>query len=180
MKGTISYGLRLRASSHTNLIGFADAGYGSDQDDCRSQHGFAIYYGSNLISWASTKQRVVARSSTEAEYRALAATTAEVLWLQQLLRELDRPLKTPPLLLCDNLSATFMTHNPVLHKRSKHIHIDYHFVRERVASKELLVRHVQSVDQMPTFLLRRLAHNAFFFYGPSFMFFLDHDLARGY
>nr|KAJ0190963.1 hypothetical protein LSAT_V11C800427270 [Lactuca sativa] len=76
-----------------------------DKDDSRSQYGFAIYHGSNLISWTSRKQKVVARSSTESEYRALAYTAAELIWLKQLLHELHFPITGPPLLLCDNVET---------------------------------------------------------------------------
>jgi hypothetical protein len=79
----------------------------------------------------------VSRSSTEAEYKALANATAEMLWVQKLLAELG--IQHPPKarLWCDNLDATYLSANPVFHARTKHIEIDFHFVDERVAQKLL-------------------------------------------
>ncbi|CAH9115485.1 unnamed protein product [Cuscuta epithymum] len=161
LKGTISTGLHLRPCTDNRLVAFSDAGWASDIDDCRSQHGFAIYYGGNLISWASKKQHVVAKSSTEAEYRAIAFTSTELIWIQQLLRELQAPLNIPPILLCDNLSATYMVANPVFHQRSKHIKIDYHFVREQVADGSLIVRHVPALDQIADIFTKAVGNSRF-------------------
>ncbi|RVW92289.1 Retrovirus-related Pol polyprotein from transposon RE2 [Vitis vinifera] len=81
---------------------------------------------------APRNNELLLRSSTEAEYRALANAASETVWLNSLLHELGFPLKVPPLLLCDNLSATHLSFNPVNHSRMKHIQIDLHFVRELV------------------------------------------------
>ncbi|WMV12772.1 hypothetical protein MTR67_006157 [Solanum verrucosum] len=95
LKGSIHDGLLLRPMSDSSLVAFSDAGWISDLDDSRSQHGFALFYGGNLISWSSRKQKVVTRSSTEAEYRALAFATTELSWVQQLISELHAHLTTP-------------------------------------------------------------------------------------
>ena len=91
-----------------------------------------VYFGPNLVTWASKKQPTVSRSSTEAEYRALAYTTADLQWILYLLRELGISLRQPPTLRCDNVSATYLASNKVLHARTKHIEVDYHFMRESV------------------------------------------------
>ena len=100
-------------------------------DDRTSTSAYITFLGSNPISWSSKKQRVVARSTTKAEYRALANGASETLWLLALLHELGFPLKVPPL-LCDNLGATHLSFNPVHHSTMKHIQIDLHFVRNQV------------------------------------------------
>lgn len=161
LKGTINHGFLINASSQTQLRAYSDAGWMSDPDDYRSQYGFAIYFGPNLISWTSRKQRVVARSSTEAEFRALAYTTAELVWLQQLLADLGIHVSQPPLLLCDNVGATFMTANPVIGSRSKHIHLDFYFVRERVEAGLLKVVHVSSGDQIADIFTKSLSSTSF-------------------
>lgn len=106
-----------------------------------------MFFGSNLISWSARKQPTVSRSSTEVEYKSMANATAEVIWVESLLRELGvRPLQVP-CLWCDNLGATYLSANPVFHARAKHIEIDFHFVCERVWKKQLRVRLISTDDQ---------------------------------
>ena len=107
-----------------------------------------MFFGSNLVSWSARKQATVSRSSTEAEYKSMANATAEVIWLESLLKELGISLQQPPVLWCDNLGATYLSANPVFHARSKHIEIDFHFVRERVTNKQLQIKLISTGDQL--------------------------------
>jgi hypothetical protein len=86
--GTISLGLQISKSSSTVVTAFSDADWAGCPDDRRSTGGFAVYVGSNLVSWNAKKQATVSRSCTEAEYKSLANATAEVMWVQTLLDEL--------------------------------------------------------------------------------------------
>ncbi|GJS86351.1 GDSL esterase/lipase-like protein [Tanacetum coccineum] len=134
LNGTLHHCLHFKPTKAKGLHAFSDSSWNSDIDDSRSQYGFAIFHGANLISWTSRKQKVVARSSTEAEYRSLAYTTAELMWLKLLISDLCAPLTVSPLLICDNVGAIFMTKNPVISTRSKHIALDFHLLREQVES----------------------------------------------
>ena len=102
----------------------------------------------------------MSRSSTEAKYKALANATAEIIWVKAMLKELGIYAQTP-CLWCDNLGATYLSANPVVHARTKHIEIDYHFVRERVASKELDIRFIPSKDQVVDGFTKALATRQF-------------------
>ncbi|GJX48354.1 putative RNA-directed DNA polymerase [Tanacetum coccineum] len=126
----------------TSLEAFSDADWARDSHDRRSTGGFAIYLGSNLISCTARKQRTVSCSSTEAEYKALAYTVAELTWLQALLHELGIRPSSTPILWCDNRGATYLSTNPIFRARTKHVEIDYHFVREKVAQGDLRVQHI--------------------------------------
>ncbi|RVW20804.1 Retrovirus-related Pol polyprotein from transposon RE1 [Vitis vinifera] len=94
------------------------------------------------------KLKVVARSSTESEYIALAHTVAEVTWLQGLLKELQVPNFSCPVICCDNIGATCIVANPVAHALTKHIEVDVHFVRDKVLQKELDIWYVPTEDQI--------------------------------
>ena len=148
LKGTISVGLCINKSDSTLVSAFSDADWAGCPDDRRSTGGFAVFFGSNLISWSAKKQATVSRSSTEAEYKALANATAEIIWVQTLLQELGVSQSRAACLWCDNIGATYLSANPVFHARTKHIEVDYHFVRERVAQKLLDVRFIPSGDQL--------------------------------
>jgi hypothetical protein len=89
----------------------------------------------------------VSRSSTEAKYKAIANTTTAIMWIQTLLQELGVPHPSVASLWCDNLGATYLSANPMFHARMKHIEVDYHFVRERVARKQLKIRFISTNDQ---------------------------------
>ncbi|CAM8990456.1 unnamed protein product [Rhodiola kirilowii] len=154
IKGTIDTGLKFRQSSLTRLSIFTDVDWAGCSDDRRSTGGFAIFLGPNLISWNAKKQPTISRSSTEAEYKALANGTAEATWIESVLKELGIKQNQPPILWCDNLGATYLTANPVFHARTKHIEIDFHFVREKVAQGALDVRFISTKDQLADVLTK--------------------------
>ncbi|KAK1665948.1 hypothetical protein QYE76_054107 [Lolium multiflorum] len=127
--GTMGYGLSLHASPSTltDLVAYSDADWAGCPDTRRSTGGYCVYLGSSLVSWSSKRQPTVSRSSAEAEYHAVAECT----WLRQLLSELSCPVDKATVVFCDNVSAVYLSANPVHHRRTKHIELDIHFVRLR-------------------------------------------------
>ena len=165
VKGTLHFGLTFTASSSPPwLVAYSDVDWAGCPDTRRSMSGYSIFLGSNLVSWSAKKQPTVSRSSCESEYRALAFTAAEVLWLTHLLHDLQVPMINKPLLLCDNKSAIFLGSNPVSHKRAKHIDIDYHFLRELVTASTIHVQHVPSHLQLADIFTKSVSKDLYAFF----------------
>ena len=120
-----------------------------------------MFLGDNLVSWSSQHQNTISPSSAEAEYRVVANTVAEASWLCQLLQELHTPLHQATLVYCYNISAVYMSSNPVQHQRTKYIEIDLHFVRERVSVGDLRVLHVPTSSQYADIFTKGLPSSVF-------------------
>lgn len=157
LKQTIFHGIQITNAGTPILRTYSDADWAGNIDDRTSTSAYISFLGSNPISWSSKKQRAVARSTTEAEYRALANAASETMWLSTLFKELKFSVKESPQLLCDNLGATHLSFNPVNHSRMKHIQIDLHFVRDLVQKGSLHVRHVHTQDQLADLLTKPLS-----------------------
>ncbi|XP_035838179.1 uncharacterized mitochondrial protein AtMg00810-like [Helianthus annuus] len=131
-QGTLEYGIHISTSSSTALTAYSDADWGGCPDSRRSTSGYCIFTGDNLISWSSKRQPTISWSSAEAEYRGVANAVAETSWLRNLLLELRVPVLKATIVYCDNVSAVYLSANPVQHQRTKHVEMDIHFVREKV------------------------------------------------
>ncbi|CAL9242896.1 unnamed protein product [Arabidopsis halleri] len=147
IKGTISHGIQLYRSSPMTLTAYSDADWAGFPTTRRSTSGYCVFLGDNIVSWSSKRQQVASRSSAEAEYRGVANVVAELTWLRNLLNEMKCPPQKASVVFCDNVSAVYLSTNPVQHQRTKHIEIDIHFVRERVALGQVKVLHVPSAHQ---------------------------------
>ncbi|GKC49996.1 ribonuclease H-like domain-containing protein [Tanacetum coccineum] len=127
----------------------------------RSTSGYCVFLGDNLLTWFSRRQDTLSRSIAEAEYRGVANAVAETSWIRNLLRELHTPLFTATLVYCDNVSAVYMSANPVQHQRTKHIEIDIHFVHDKVAAGHVRVLHVPSRFQYADIFTKGLSYPLF-------------------
>jgi hypothetical protein len=161
LQGTLDHGLVLHRSSAGAMTVYTDADWAGCPDTRRSTSGYAVFLGDNLISWSSKRQSTVSRSCAEAEYRAVANGVAEITWLRQLLMELHSPVRRTSLVYCDNLSAVYLATNPVQHQRTKHVEIDLHFVRERVAAGDIRVLHVPTSSQYADIFTKGLPTSVF-------------------
>lgn len=165
----------LQATMHMKLVykrnvderisGYCDSDWASDTEDRRSCTGYIFLFQGAAISWNSKKQQTIALSTTEAEYMALASAIQEALWLKQLADEFQPELKgTPITLYCDNQSAISLSENAVYHARSKHIDVRYHFVREKITAKQIMVKYKCTGDMVADVLtkgLHRPKHETF-------------------
>jgi len=156
LKGTASHGLFYPVSSDLKLQAFCDADWGSCRTSARSLTGFCIFLGPSLISWKTKKQKTVAKSSAEAEYRSMSATISELEWLSHLLQDFHLPLSLPISLFCDNMAAMHIAANPVFHERTKHLRIDCHYTRDKVLEGFIQPAHVPSKAQLADILTKPL------------------------
>ncbi|XP_073137667.1 secreted RxLR effector protein 161-like [Henckelia pumila] len=143
LKETQNVGLWYPKDSSFNLIGYSDADYADCRIDRKSTSGTCQFLGDRLISWFSKKQTSIATSTTESEYLAAGSCCAQLLWIQQQLRDYGVNSSESPI-FCDNTSAIAITYNPVLHSRTKHIDIRHHFIRDHVQKKDVRLEHVST------------------------------------
>ena len=129
LKFTPEFGLWYSVDSSLVLVGFSDADFGGCRLDRKSTSGTCQFLGTSLVSWSSRKQASVALSSTEAEYVAAASCCSQILWMKQTLQDYGLSFVRVPIFV-DNMPAVSIAKNPVLHSRTKHIDIRFHFLRD--------------------------------------------------
>lgn len=161
LKKTPGAGLLFEKNEMRNVEAFTDADWAGSVEDRRSTTGYCTKVWGNLVTWRSKKQSVVARSSSEAELRALAQGVCELIWIKRILRELKLQRTEPLKLYCDNKSAINIAHNPVHHDRTKHVEIDRHFIKEKIEGKELCVVYIPSKQQQADILTKGLSKESF-------------------
>ncbi|CAN6689733.1 unnamed protein product [Malus baccata var. baccata] len=141
-KGSIGRGILMEKNGSTNIQAYIDVDWAGNALDHKSTTG------GNLVTWKSKKQSVIAHSSAEAEYRAMASTACELIWLKGLLGDLGISNSTSMSLMCDNQAAMHITSNPIFHECTKHIEVDCHYVRAQVQSKVIQTVFTRSHDQL--------------------------------
>ncbi|RVX14584.1 Retrovirus-related Pol polyprotein from transposon TNT 1-94 [Vitis vinifera] len=156
LKMTPGKGLFFRKTENRDTEVYSDADWAGNIIDRRSTSGYCSFVWGNLVTWRSKKQSVVARSSAEAEYRALAQGICEGIWIKRVLSELGQTSSSPILMMCDNQAAIRIAKNPVHHDRTKHVEIDRHFITEKVTSETVKLNYVPTKHQTADILTKAL------------------------
>ncbi|GKF51394.1 ribonuclease H-like domain-containing protein [Tanacetum coccineum] len=159
--GTTDLGLQLFQSTTSQLIAYFDVDWAGCPATRRSTSGYYVFLGDNLLTWSSKCQDTLSHYSAEAEYRGVTNSVAETSWIRNLFRELLTPLSIATLVYCDNVSAVYMSANPVQHQRTNHIEIYIHFVRDKVVAGHVRVLHVPSRFQYADIFTKELSYPLF-------------------
>ncbi|XP_071723866.1 uncharacterized mitochondrial protein AtMg00810-like [Rutidosis leptorrhynchoides] len=147
IKGEPGKGLLMKRENSLILQAYCDSDWASCILNRRSTTGYCIRFEDSTISWKSRKQRVVSRSSAEAEHRAMAETISELAWVKGIIGELGVATSEPTELFCNSEAAIHIATNPVYHERTKHIEVDCHLIREQIQEKLIKTTHIPSLEQ---------------------------------
>ena len=171
LKGTkdvcLVYGGSQSSENALEVSGFADADWGTDKETRRSVTGYVFMLGEGPVTWNSKLQQTVALSTTEAEYMALGMATQEAIYLRRILKSLGCEQMRPTVIHEDNAGCIAMSNNPVMHKRTKHIDIRYHFVRDAIARGDIALKYVPTDKQLADALTKAVPK-------PKIEYFRDH------
>ena len=160
MKHTYNYGLWYAKPSTYDLCAYSDADFAGSKEDRKSTSGACFFLGSCLVSWHCKKQHSIALSTAEAEYIAAGLSVAQILWMQNTLKDYGYIFSKTPL-YCDSTSAVNISKNPILHSRTKHIEIKYHFIREQVQIGKVDVQYISTDQQLSDIFTKPLSFERF-------------------
>ncbi|CAA7040775.1 unnamed protein product [Microthlaspi erraticum] len=161
VQGTCGFGIRYKQGEGEKLVGFVDSDYAGDVDDRKSTSGYVFMLGGGAVSWASKKQPIVTLSTTEAEFVAAAYGACQAMWLRNILGEIGWAQEEGTTLFCDNSSTIKLSKNPVLHGRSKHIHVRYYFLRDLVNEEVILLKFCGTEDQLSDIMTKAVKLEVF-------------------
>lgn len=161
LKSDPGQGILLPADGDFHIIGWCDVDWASFPLTRRLVTGYIVQLGDSPIYWKTRKQPTVSRSSAEAKYWSIAILTHELLWLRCLLENFGVITTKPSSVLCDSKSAIYISTNPVLHERTKHVELDLHFVRDEVIRKTIDLLHVRTNEQLADILTKPIGRDGF-------------------
>jgi len=161
IKQTPGQGILLPSTGALHLRAFCDADWARCNDMRRSVTGYCILLGEALVSWRAKKHTKISRSSAEAEYRSMDITYCEITWLKNILKDLQINHIQPVTLFCDNQAAMHIASNPVFHKRTKHIEIDCHLIREKIQAGMIQTACIRTTHQPADLFTKPLSSTQF-------------------
>ena len=161
LQGTQNYGLWYPRGTDLTLHAYTNEDWVGSVDDRKSTSGGAFFMGPRLVSWFSKKQSSIALCTVEAEYVAAASYCTQLLWMMQTMHDMQIMCTPPMSIFCDNTSEISISKNPVMHSKTKHIPIRYHFLREEVLEQKVKLEYVPSEEQVADILTKPLPRETF-------------------
>nr|DAD19456.1 TPA_asm: hypothetical protein HUJ06_020919 [Nelumbo nucifera] len=161
LKGTTELGIFYKRGGEEKLVAYSDSDYAGDVEDRKSTSGYVFLLSSGAVAWSSKKQPVVTLSTTKAEFIAVASCACQSVWMRRILEKLGHKQSKCTDVFCDNSSAIKLSKNPVMHGRSKHIDIRFHFLRDLTKDGVVKLEHCGSRDQLADIMTKPLSHEVF-------------------
>ncbi|KAM7488108.1 hypothetical protein LguiB_025592 [Lonicera macranthoides] len=161
LKGTTNFGVFYEKGGSEELIAYIDSDYAGDLNDRKSTSGYVFSFGSGAVSWSSKNQPVVTLSTTETEFIAAASCACQALWLRRMLKNLRHAQGKATVVYCDSNSAIKLSKNPVMHGRSKHIDVRFHFLRDLTKDEVVKMTHCNTREQVADVMTKPLKLDAF-------------------
>ena len=156
LQGTKSFKIHFKGASNDGLVAYSDSDWAEDKDDRHSTSGMLFLMAGGAISWVSRRQPTISLSSTEAEYKAASDTCRQMAWLRTFSGELGYDMSYSTPLFLDNRGTIFNSVNPVVERRTKHVDVWYHYIREYYAAGQVDIFHVVSEDELADALMKNV------------------------
>lgn len=161
LQGTTNFGILYKKGGNKELIGFTDSDYAGSVEDRKSTSGYVFILSDAAVAWSSRKQPIVTLSTTEAEFVAAAACTCQAVWMKRVLKKLGYGGSESTIIFCDNSSTIKLSKNPVMHGRSKHIDVRFHFLRDLVNEGVVQLKFCGTQEQVADILTKPLKLESF-------------------
>ena len=161
LNGTDDFDLYYKRSEKIELNAYTDADWRGNIDDKKSTSGGAFFLGKRLVTWTSKKQSCTSQSIAEVEYVVAAINCTNIVWIKHLLKGMKEEIIEPVILYCDNTSAINISKNSVMHAKTKHIAIKYHYVRELVEDKQVKMGYINSKEKIADIFAKPLPKDSF-------------------
>lgn len=161
LQGTTGFGIFYQQKGNEELVGFTDSDYAGCVDDRKSTSGYAFILGEGAVAWCSRKQPIVTLSTTEAEFVAVAACAWQLVWMKRVLQKIGYNGSASPVIYYDNSSTIKLSRNPVMHGKSKHIDVRFHFLRNLVNEGALQLSFCGTQQQVSDIFTKPIKLEAF-------------------
>lgn len=162
LRGTTNFGIMYKkGGKDEKLLAFTDSDYAGDVDDRKSTSGSVFILSSGAVSWMSKKQPIVTLSTTEAEFIAAATCACQAIWIRRVMKILGYVQEGCATIMCDNSSTIKLSKNLVMHGRSKHIDVRYHFLRDLTKDGKVELVYCGTHEQVADLMTKPLKSEAF-------------------
>lgn len=161
LRGTTSFGIFYKKGGNKELAAYTDSDYAGDLEDRKSTAGYVFMLSSGAVSWSSRKQPIVTLSTTEAEFVAAAACACQAVLMKRILKKVSYDQVDCTTVFCDISSTIKLSTNPIMHGRSKHIDVRFHFLRDLTKEGVVQLIHCGTQDQVADVMTKPLNLNQF-------------------